>query len=251
LKNAIEGSANDPTNLLGYLILGRAYVENELYNAALWPLQTYLIYAPEDPVGLATLARAHLGVGQYDSAFEFANQALAANERLAQAYVVRGYVQNSRGQYRQALRDFGQALRFGRSSWDIQFGTARSYYGLGEMAAAFNAANTALADAIQEEDPVIRDRKKGEAYALLGMIFEDFDPPRIDDALNNWGLLVMLEHARPETIALAQAHILELTGRGPTRTPTVSPTSSLTPGPTATITATLTSSATPSRTPTP
>jgi hypothetical protein len=99
------------------------------------------------------------------------------------------------------------------------------------MAAAFNAANTALADAIEEEDFVFRDRKKGEAYALLAMIFEDFDPPRIDDALNNWGLLVVLEHAKPETIALARAHILELTGTGPTRTATVSPTPSLSPEP--------------------
>ena len=231
LENAIEGSANDPTNLLGYLVLGRAYVENELYNPALWPLQTYLIYEPDDPVGLVTLARAHLGVGQYDSAFEYANQALSINGRLSQAYVVRGYVQNFRGEYQEALKDFGQALRFGRSSWDVQYGKARSYFGLGQMAAAFNAANIALADAIEEEDFVIRDRKKGEAYALLAMIFEDFDPPRIDDALNNWGLLVVLEHAKPETIALARAHILELTGTGPTRTATVSPTPSLSPEP--------------------
>ncbi|HKY84462.1 MAG TPA: tetratricopeptide repeat protein [Anaerolineales bacterium] len=245
LENAIEGSANDPTNLLGYLILGRAYVENELYNAALWPLQTYLLYEPDDPVGQATLARAHLGVGQYDSAFESANQALAMNDRLSQAYIVRGYVQNFRGEYDLALKDFSDALRLGRSSWDIQYGVARSYYGKREMAAAFEAANSALANAIEEEDRISRDRKQGESYALLGMIFEDFTPPAIDDALRQWQLLVSLEHAKPETIALAQTHILELTGRGPTRTATVSPTSSLTPGPTATRTPT------PSRTPTP
>ncbi len=130
LTNAIEGSANDPTNLLGYLVLGRAYVENGLSNAALWPLQTYLLYQPDDPVGHAYLARAHLGVGQYDSAFSSANQALELNERSSMAYVVRGYVQNSRGQYEAALDDFGQALRFGLSSWEIQYGTARSYYGM-------------------------------------------------------------------------------------------------------------------------
>jgi len=245
LENAIEGSANDPTSLLGYLILGRAYVENELYNAALWPLQTYLLYEPDDPVGLATLARAHLGVGQYDSAFESANHALALNDRLTQAYVVRGHVQNFRGEYDLALKDFSDALRLGRSSWDIQYGVARSYYGKREMSAAFEAANNALANAIEVEDPISRDRKKGESYALLGMIFEDFTPPAIDDALRQWQLLVSLEHANPETIALAQVHILELTGRGPTRTATVSPTSSLTPGPTATRTPT------PSLTPTP
>jgi hypothetical protein len=99
-----------------------------------------------------------------------------------------------------------------------------------EMVAAFQAANTALGDAINDEnDPLIRDQKKGEAYALLGMIFEDTSPPRIEDALSNWRLLLTVENARPETKALAQVHILELTGKGPTRTATVSPTVSLTP----------------------
>jgi tetratricopeptide (TPR) repeat protein len=235
LENAVEGSANDPTNLLGYLVLGQAYVENRLYNAALWPLQTYLLYRPDDAVGLVYMARAHLGVGQFDSAFESANRALELNERLAMAYIVRGYVQNSRGEYRAALDDFGQATRFGRSSWDIQYGIARAYYGLKQMVAAFEAANEALGDAIQtEKDPLTRDIKKGEAYALLGMIFEDTSPPRIEDALSNWYLLLSVENALPETKALAQAHILELTGEGPTRTATVSPTPSLTPEPSAT-----------------
>jgi tetratricopeptide (TPR) repeat protein len=239
LLNAVEGSANDPTNLLGYLVLGQAYVENGLYNAALWPLQTYLLYQPDDPVGHAYLARAHLGVSQFDSAFGSANRALELNERASMAYVVRGYVQNSRGQYDAALDDFDQALRFGRSNWDIQYGTARAYFGLKEMVAAFEAANTALGDAINDEkDPVIRDQKKGEAYALLGMIFEDTQPPRIEDALSNWYLLLTVENARPETKALAQAHIDELTGVGPTRTPTLSPTPSQTPLPSLTPTPT-------------
>jgi tetratricopeptide (TPR) repeat protein len=239
LKNAIEGSANDPTNLLGYLVLGQAYVENGLYNAALWPLQTYLLYQPDDPVGHAYLARAHLGVGQYDSAFTSANQALALNEKSSMAFVVRGYVQNSRGQYEAALDDFAQALRFGRSSWDIQYGTARSYYGLKQTVAAFEAANASLGDAINDEkDPIIRDQKKGEAYALLGMIFEDTAPPRIQDALSNWYLLLTVANARPETKALAQAHIDELTGVGPTRTATLSPTPSQTPAASQTATPT-------------
>lgn len=234
LANAIEGSANAPTNLLGYLVLGRAYVENELYNAALWPLQTYLLYMPDDPVGYATLARAHLGVGQYDSAFQAADQALALNDRNTQAYVVRGYVHNFRTEYQEALADFGQALRYGLPNWSIQFGQAHAYYGLEDYVAAFNAANEALAQAIEIQDPVVRDRRKADAYALLGFIFEDTNPPRIDDALYNWRLLSLLENADPALISLAESHIAELTGEGPTRTPTVSPTPSLTPEPSAT-----------------
>src|SRR3972149_251918 len=132
------------------------------------------------------------------------------------AFVVRGHVQNSRGQYDASLDDFGQTLRFGLSTWEIQYGTARSYYGLKQMVAAFEAANTALGDAIKDEkDPVIRDQKRGEAYALLGMIFEDTSPPRIQDALSNWRLLLTVENARPETKALAPTHILDVAGGGP------------------------------------
>ncbi len=238
LDSAIEGSANDPTNLSGYLILGQAYVENELYNAALWPLQTYVLYRPEDPAGHTYLARAHLGVGQFDSAFSSANRALELNSRAAQAYTVRGYVYLSRFQYPEALTDFNESLRYGLSTWRIQFGIARAYYGLKQYAAAFTAANSSLADAINERDAVIRDHKKGQAYALLGMILEDYSPPRVSDALANWRLLALLENAYPGDLALAEAHIAELTGVGPTRTPTLSPTPSLTPGPTATPTPT-------------
>jgi tetratricopeptide (TPR) repeat protein len=238
LESATEGSANDPANLDGYLMLGRAYNENELSNAALWPLQTYTLYRPEDPVGLAALARAHLGVGQYDSAFEEANRALAMNDRYAAAYQVRGFVLVFRQEYNAAIADFLRARQYGRTTFEIHYGLAQAYFGLGNLTEAIRSANTALATAIDEKDVVVRDRKKGDAYELLATIFENTNPPRVDDALNNWNLLAALVNARPESIALAQSHILELRGEGPTRTPTLSPTPSLTPQATAAATAT-------------
>jgi tetratricopeptide (TPR) repeat protein len=238
LESAIEGSANDPANLDGYLMLGRAYIENELFNAALWPLQTYTLYRPEDPVGQAALARAHLGVGQYDSAFEEANRAIVFNDRYATAYQVRGFVLVFRQEFEAAIDDFLAARRFGRTTYHIHYGLAQAYFGLGDLVEAIRSANTALSMAIDEDDPVFRDRKKGDVYSLLATIFENTNPPRVDDALNNWGLLVSLENARPELIALAESHILELRGEGPTRTATVSPTPSLTPPPTSTSTPT-------------
>ena len=235
LESATEGSANDPTNLDGYLMLGRAYVENELYNAALWPLQTYTLYRPEDPVGLAYFARAHLGVGQFDSAFEEANRALGLNDRYAMAYQARGFILIFRQEYDAAIDDFLAARRYGRTTFEIQYGLAQAYFGMGDLIEAIRAANTALATAIEEEDVVARDHKKGETYVLLGTIFENTEPPRISDALSNWSLLLSLENARPNDKALAQSHILELTGEGPTRTPTLSPTPSLTPQSSSTI----------------
>jgi hypothetical protein len=95
-----------------------------------------------------------------------------------------------------------------------------------------------LETAIQEQDLQVRDRKKAEVYILLATIFEDTNPPRISDALNNWRLLLSLPFASAESKSLAQSHIDELTGEGPTRTPTLSPTPSVSPQPTATATPT-------------
>jgi len=238
LGSATEGSANDPTNLDGYLMLGRAYVENSLYNAALWPLQTYTLYRPDDPVGIAYLARAHLGVGQYDSAFGEANRALGFNDRYAMAYQARGFVLVFRHEYEAAIDDFLAARRFGRTTFEIHFGLAEAYFGLGNLVDSIRSSNTALETAIQEQDLQVRDRKKAEVYMLLATIFEDTNPPRISDALNNWRLLLSLPFASAESKSLAQSHIDELTGEGPTRTPTLSPTPSVSPQPTATATPT-------------
>jgi len=231
LESAIEGSANDPTNLDGYLMLGRAYIETEFYNAALWPLQTYTLYRPDDPVGLAYQARAHLGVGQYDSAFEEANRALTFNERYATAFQVRAFVLVFRHEYDAAISDLQSARRFGRTTFDIHYGLAQAYFGMGNLVEAIRSSNTALEVAIDEKDLVIRDRKKGDIYLLLATIFENTNPPRTSDALNNWSLLLSLENARPEAKALAESHVAELRGVGPTRTPTLSPTPSLSPQP--------------------
>jgi tetratricopeptide (TPR) repeat protein len=238
LESAIEGSANDPTNLDGYLMLGRAYVENDLHNAALWPLQTYTLYRPDDPVGLAYLARAHRGVGQYDSAFAEANRALELNERSAMAYQVRGFVLIFRHEYEAAVADFLAARRFGQTTFEIHYGLALAYNGQQNVIDAIRSANTAMSTAIQQQDQQVRDRDKADVYTLLATIFEDTNPPRVSDALNNWRLLLTLQYASAESKSLAQSHILELTGEGPTRTPTVSPTPSLSPQPTATSTPT-------------
>ena len=238
LQSAIEGSANDPTNLDGYLMLGRAYVENSLYNAALWPLQTYTLYRPDDPVGLAHLARAHLGVGQFDSAYGEANHAIELNDRYAFAFQVRGYVLIFRHEYEAAITDLLAARRFGRTTFEIHYGLAQAYFGMGDLVESIRSTNTALVAAVEEEDPEVRDRKKADCFMLLATIFEDFSPPRTVDALNNWNLVLNLPFASAESKSLAQSHINELTGEGPTRTPTLSPTPSVPPQPTATATPT-------------
>ncbi len=68
VRNAIEGSANDPTIVEGYLAVGAGYYELGLYNDAVWPLRTYTVYASSDPLGWSYLAARpdpHRGCGSW------------------------------------------------------------------------------------------------------------------------------------------------------------------------------------------
>lgn len=240
LDYALEGSANDPTLLEGYLAVGRAYVALgtkkfilEHLNAAVWPLQTYVVYTPEDHRGWATLARAQVGIGEYDAALESANKALEISERHAPAFIARGLVYIAQGDYSAALEDFTSARRYAKVSYELTLETGRAHYLLGNYNQALDYINPAIETANKERRFVVRQLQVTEAYALRAQVYEAIE--QYNDAILNWRWILEAEHVRPETMALAQAHYDELTGNAPTRTPT----------PSQTATSTATSSPTP------
>ena len=218
LESAIEGSADDPSMLDGYYALGRAYDALENYGAALWPLMTYVAYAPEDQRGWAYLGEAQVGVGDLEQAAISLERALEINDRYAPAYLARGYLRMELGQYPQALDDFNQAVRFGPDSYRLTFGFGKVYYLLGNYPSAIRPLNTAISMTTDE-------RKMAEGYALLALIFET-NPDNVNDAILRWQWILQLPGAAPETRALAEQHLLQLTGSIPppsTRTATVPP----------------------------
>jgi tetratricopeptide (TPR) repeat protein len=217
LESAITGSANDPSYLEGYLAVGSAYVELEEYGQALAALQTYVAYAPQDHRGWAYLGRAQWGSAQPELAMVALNRALELNDRYAPAYVGRGYVNLTQGDSQAALSDFERARQYGRGTWLLTYGFAQAWYRFGEYPVALRWANDAI-----ETSP--NDRKRAEAYAIRAIIYEDTNPPLVDDAVFTWNLILGLAEASPETRSLAEAHLQELTGVGPTRTPTSSAT---------------------------
>ena len=241
LTYAIEGSADDPTLLEGYLALGRSYVgmsiytlDPSYYTQALWPLQTYVAYRPEDHRGWGYLGRAQLGAGQMEEALNSLNISLELNDRYAPAYLARGILLTEQGHYEEALSDLNDARRYGTETFDLQIANARANYYLGNYT---DALNDYLTPAIQESGELsslsIKEKRLSEAYALRALIFET-NPDNINDAIRHWGYILDFEHAVPETLALARQHYDELTGVGPTRTPTPSPTASPSPGPSST-----------------
>jgi tetratricopeptide (TPR) repeat protein len=237
LTYAIEGSADDPTSLAGYLAIGRAYVAMSIYtldrsyvSQALWPLQTYIVYRPEDHRGWGYLGRAQLESGDLDQALVSLNTSLELNDRYAPAYLARGILFTRTGQYEDAISDLNDARRYGTETFDLQIATARALYGIGNYS---DALSDYLLPAIQQSNDLalarIKELRLAEAYALRALIFET-NPDNVNDAIRHWKYILDFDYVLPETRALAEQHYNELTGVGPTRTPTPSPTSSPTPG---------------------
>jgi tetratricopeptide (TPR) repeat protein len=237
LGSALEGSADDPTLLDGYLAVGNAYVamgietlDTSYFPRAIWPLQTYTAYRSGDPVGWAALGRALLGAGQQEEALQALNIAIELNDRNAPAYLARGILQTERGMYDAAIEDLNAAQRFAPATFDLWIATANALYLNGQYSDALtDNIEPALSYARDIGDQFLRERKLAEAYALQGLIYE-LNPDNLNDAIRRWSWIMAFKYVLPVTRALAEQHYNELTGVGPTRTPTVSPT----PSPTAT-----------------
>ncbi len=243
LLSALEGSADDPALLTGYLAIGRAYVglgidelDPTYYTSAIWPLQTYVAYAPDDHVGWGFLSRALLGAGQLEPALETANLALELNDRFAPAYTSRGMIYTKMGLYEEAYEDMISAQRFGPMNHELLLETGRTLYYLGEYT---DALSEYISPAIKEANEitviVVKERKISEGYALRALIYET-NPENIPDAIREWGWILGFDNVLPVTRALAERHYNELIGEGPTRTPTPSRTPTE-PAPAATLTA--------------
>ncbi|MCK5634961.1 MAG: tetratricopeptide repeat protein [Anaerolineales bacterium] len=237
LVHALDGSADDPTLLEGYLAVGRAYValgidtlDKSYYPQAIWPLQTYVAYRSDDPLGWASLGRALLGGGQHEAALQALNIAIELNDRNAPAYLARGILNTERGMLEAAIEDLNAARRYSPETFDLWIATARALYLIGEYSDAQSEnIDQAVSYAGDIANDFSRERKLAEAYALRGLIYE-LNPDNLNDAIRHWNYILEFEYVLPETRALAEQHYNELTGVGPTRTPTVSPT----PSPTAT-----------------
>lgn len=266
LNNAIEGSASDPTLLEGYFVIGATYVELDHFSDALWPLTTYVEYAPKDYSGWTYLGRAQTGAGDVEAAGPSIDRALDLNDRYAPAYLARGYYDLARGDPKSALDDFKRARRYGPENYDLSYGLGKASFQAGLLTDAINYLNNALAFTNDEKVVSEKEHKRAEAYAALGLVYESTKPPLLDDAIASWSWILNLNNASPDTRALAVEHLQRLTGKVPTLpatltpsrtptatlTPTPTPTTSGTPGPTLTSTpgVPLTSSPTPTPTPT-
>lgn len=239
LDNAIEGSAADPTLLDGYLALGWALNKNELYPAALAPLETYVLYRSDDHRGFSQLGRALVETGDYDAAGEILARAMELNDRYSPTHLALGWLNITLEDYELAYDHFQKAERYGVESYDQVIGTATALYYLNEFQESLRFINRAIEFGNQEELREDLERKVAEGYALRALIYER-NPELVNDAILNWQWILTFTYVRPELRELATERLQELTGGIPTLPPTNTPVPSRTPTPTPSLTPTRT-----------
>ncbi|MGA9534044.1 MAG: tetratricopeptide repeat protein [Anaerolineales bacterium] len=225
LESALEGSADDGTILEGYKAIGRAQVALEQYDQAIWPLQTYVAYEPDDHTGWGYLGRAYFEIGDLDNALEATNRSLEINDRYAPAYLTSALIKMARGDYEGALVALQKSRQFGAANYRLTLAFGEVYYKLADYFEALDYANEIISEA---ENP----GRKGDGYQLRALIYEATNPPLLDEARLNWQWILDTEGTYPETKELANVHLAALDGVGPTLTPTPdlsSPTTTPTP----------------------
>jgi tetratricopeptide (TPR) repeat protein len=216
LEAAKIGSGNDPGMVPGYLALGSAYVELGQFENALWPLQTYAVYAADDPLAWLYLGRAHFGIGEEELGIQLLTQALEKDPSLTEAYYFRALYHSQTDQHALAIEDFQRARDSGRDDFTVNMGIAESQYVLGEYEGALENVERAMEHATQSEEAA-------EALVLKAMIFENQEPISLEEAIETWKKVQDIENLDSETRSLAQSHLKLLRDLLPTPTPTPTP----------------------------
>jgi len=209
--------------------MAEIYLAQDSTQDALPPLETYLIYQPEDTEALAMMSTVQVNEGDYEAALEYAEQALALNPRSIPAQLARGEVYLQQGKLDEAALDFNAVLRQEKKSFGANLGIGRIQIERKLYGSAFEFCRAAY-------DLATSDRQKAlalywRAQALIGL---DQKNAAAND-LN--ALLAFPPGTLPAEIVSAAAELYRQV-----ITPTPTPTRTLTPAPSAT----LTSSGTPS-----
>jgi tetratricopeptide (TPR) repeat protein len=203
----------DLTLLPGYLVLGKALLENGSYNQAFQALETYTLYVPDDAQGWLALGQAYTGSGALEEAQESLDKAIELDESLAEAYVARGLVFIELDEGQSAVNDLLQANRIERRSFAINLNLGRALFASGRLNEARSQFNTSL-------DLAEEDQQMGQVYYWRAQLLEALGNRPV--ALQDWERLIDLpDEAVPEEwVKTAQRHLTDA-GTAPARTPSV------------------------------
>jgi len=247
--SAIEkANEYDVSSLPVYKMWAEILQANERYKESLEPLNIFLTYSSSDAGTDVMLAKAYFAAGDMDEALATAKQALAADNTLVDALVIRGNIYLQQEETDLAEIDFDRALALQPKSFDANIGQIRiallqDYPGL-----AFEYVKVAV-------ELAAGDRQ--EAIALYWRAVSLIELGETDSAIRDLETVL----AFPEDVLSgglreqAEEAYLPLVTPTPSLTPTETVTPSITPTasktPAATRTPTRTPTRTSTRTPTP
>ncbi len=225
---------------------------------ALGPLQTYILYDPDNPQAWLALGKVQQARGDLDSALAAFEEAINLNSALINIYLLRGQIYLIQGDAENAIAELRQAVRFRPKDFDLNLELGKAFFELDQYGNAYIQFNETigLADT---------DSQRANLLYWRAQSLEMLDEP--EAATRDWeALLALPEEAVPSSwVTQAEDHILFLNPPTPTASPTSTitltpspsplPTGTFTPTttqtPTATRTPTLTRTPTPTRTPSP
>jgi len=262
LELAQQALEKDRTLLLAYLTLGRAALLNAEFEQAIEALETYVLYAENDPQGWLLLGAAEAGIARPEDAYLAPDwedyepddkaalaafeRALALKEDLAEAYLFQGLTFLNQGEGQKAVNALVTARRYRPNDFVVSLAIGRALAAAERLEAGYTQIDAAERLAETDEQLAGVYYWRAQTAQLLS---------RKTAALADWrALLALAEEAVPEAWRLTAEEQIQILV-APTFTPTATPrpTSTRTPTPTATATSTSTrtprATATPTRTP--
>jgi tetratricopeptide (TPR) repeat protein len=225
---AVEKSrAMDISYLPVYKLWGEILQVNGRYEDSAAPLLTYLHDNPLDSEAQLLMANAYFHLGDYDKALDTINEVISVNNKVENAYLLRGDIYMVQGKPDDADKSYTTALQLNYRSFGGLIGKARVLLSETFAGAAYNYIERAIdaADTPQEEAIALYWR----AVTLVGL-------NEMSAARRDYETFLALPRAEvPEDLrAQALAEYLRIV------TPTPSPTATITrtPGTVQTFTAT-------------
>lgn len=243
LTAARRANRLDLTLLDTYLIIAQAALINGQSKQAQEAVETYLLYAPDDPAGLIVIGQIQYENGEYEQALETLENARRLDPGVPGIYLYRGLTYLELGEGERAVNDLLAARRYNPRSFNINLSLAEAYLAAGRLGEALEQVTNA-------EDYAQSDAQLAEAYYLHVQVLNRIG--NAPAAKEIWNLLLELpEEDVPESWRLEAEEALAATATPtltftPTTTNTPTSTKTFTPTPTSTSTLTLTPSPTPS-----
>jgi tetratricopeptide (TPR) repeat protein len=151
LSSAQKANELDVTNLAAYLVLGQAYLANDLNEEAVRALEIYNIYHPADHIAMTSLATGYNAVGDFQEAIKLLDGVIAKKINRPEAYYQRGMAYLGLEDLKKAVTNFQLALDYDPKDFDASISLAQTYIKMGFAGDAYveiknRAAKLALTD---------------------------------------------------------------------------------------------------------